>query len=133
MKKVLLPAGLVVVHVLASLINLNYFIDGGSGPTKWIHFAVTLCYLGYWLLFLKNGEVPMVGSILCTALCVVFFVGFLIVKFQLDSSLFIAIALLLTVPFSGMLAVVPAPYFWLVNAVICVIFSIFGLKCGKQQ
>ena len=53
------PLGLFAAHAAASLVNIRFLFHGRTTPVQWLCFAVTLLYIGYWLLY--SRKVPNAG------------------------------------------------------------------------
>ena len=101
------PLGLFAAHAAASLVNIRFLFHGRTTPVQWLCFAVTLLYIGYWLLY--SRKVPNAGITAYTVLFFVFMAGFAAARFDWNSSLLLAVVLLLMGPFAGLEAVFPAP------------------------
>ena len=68
------PLGLFAAHAAASLVNIRFLFHGRTTPVQWLCFAVTLLYIGYWLLY--SRKVPNAGITAYTVLFFVFMAGF---------------------------------------------------------
>ena len=79
------PLGLFAAHTAASLVNIRFLFHGRTTPVQWLCFAVTLLYIGYWLLY--SRKVPNAGIAAYTVLFFVFMAGFAAARFDWNSSL----------------------------------------------
>ena len=101
------PLGLFAAHAAASLVNIRFLFHGRTTPVQWLCFAVTLLYIGYWLLY--SRKVPNAGI---TAYTVLF---------------------LLMGPFAGLEAVFPAPWLWIVGALVSAAVVLFSLRVKHRR
>ena len=79
------PLGLFAALAAASLVNIRFLFLGRPTPVLWLCFAVTLLYIGYWLLY--SRKVPNAGITAYTVLFFVFMAGFAAARFDWNSSL----------------------------------------------
>lgn len=130
MKKVLTsPISVLIAHILATLANFAYSVTPTkSSPLKWLFLAVTLLYIGAWLLYIAKGSHPKVAAVVFSVMLAVSIVGFIIAKFALLADWFIIPAALLVVPFTGFEAIVKPTCCWLVIAAVSVIMIVFSLR-----
>ena len=112
------PLGLFAAHAAASLVNIRFLFHGRTTPVQWLCFAVTLLYIGYWLLY--SRKVPNAGIAAYTVLFFVFMAGF-------------AVVLLLMGPFAGLEAVFPAPWLWIAGALVSTAVVLFSLRVKHRR
>lgn len=125
------PLGLFAAHAAASLINIRFLFHGRTTPVQWLCFAITLLYIGYWLLY--SRKVPNAGIAAYTVLFFVFMAAFAAARFDWNSSLLLAVVLLLTGPFAGLEAVVPAPWMWPAGALVSAAVVLFSLRVKHRR
>lgn len=129
MKKVLTsPISVLIAHILATLANFAYFVSGTAPLLKWLFLAVTLLYIGAWLLYIAKGRYPKAATVVFSVMLAVSVVGFIIAKFALLADWFIIPAALLVTPFAGFEALVKPTYCWLIIAAVSVIMIVFSLR-----
>ena len=71
--------------IYIGLVNIRFLFHGRTTPVQWLCFAVTLLYIGYWLLY--SRKVPNAGITAYTVLFFVFMAGFAAARFDWNSSL----------------------------------------------
>ncbi|MDO4864371.1 MAG: hypothetical protein Q4A05_09405 [Ruminococcus sp.] len=129
MKKVLTsPISVLIAHILAFAANFAYSVSSRTSPLKWLFLAVTMLYIGVWLLYIAKGRYPKVATVVFSVMLAVSVVGFIIAKFALLADWFIIPAALLVVPFAGFEAIVKPTYCWLIIAAVSVIMIVFSLR-----
>ena len=125
------PLGLFAAHAAASLVNIRFLFHGRTTPVQWLCFAVTLLYIGYWLLY--SRKVPNAGITAYTVLFFVFMAGFAAARFDWNSSLLLAVVLLLMGTFAGLEAVFPAPWLWIAGALVSAAVMLFSLRVKHRR
>jgi len=132
-QKFVLLIGLIAAHILATVINFDFFVKGSSAQVPWLNLFVTFLYIGYWIFYLIKGKMPKVGMMASGLLFINSIIGFVVSKLSLDSGAFIVLALLLFPPFAGLQGIVKAPYIFLVVAVISMVMMFISLQQLKQK
>ena len=146
------PLGLFAAHAAASLVNIRFLFHGRTTPVQWLCFAVTLLYIGYWLLY--SRKVPNAGI---TAYTVLFFVFMAfaagstviavfqnIVSFATDLTgcsvkkavaVNLVVVIILSLPcalgFNVLSAV--APWLWIAGALVSTAVVLFSLRVKHRR
>ena len=133
MKKLFLsPLGLVIMHIIAAVVNFAYSVSGHS-DIKWLYFAVTFLYIGYWCVFIVKGRHTKIGTAFFSVLFVLSVTGLVIAKYSLLADWFIPVAVVFVTPFAGLGAVFRKWHWWAAVAVISLIMTGFSIIKAKRK
>ena len=126
------PLGLFAAHAAASLVNIRFLFHGRTTPVQWLCFAVTLLYIGYWLLYSRKSTECRHHSIHRSV-------------FRIHGRLRGCPVRLEQQPaarcrafadgrlFAGLEAVFPAPWLWIAGALVSAAVVLFSLRVKHRR